>query len=180
SIVTGFALEQIIDAGVRVFFYLEERERTLDSAMDKVMLSLTTFAAEMEREKARQRTHDAMLRKARARQVAGGIVYGYDNVEVLAPGADGQPRRQHVVRQINDAQAQVLRRISAMAAGGDGIGRTAKAPTGGAAPPPRRTGRLGPGWAPTAIREMLRRDLYRGVLVWNRTRRVDRSGTRAK
>jgi len=38
---------------VRVFFYLEDRERTLDSAMDKVMLSLTSFAAEMEREKAR-------------------------------------------------------------------------------------------------------------------------------
>src|SRR5262249_39987852 len=121
QIETGYALKQIIDAGVRVFFYLEERERTLDSAMDKVMLSLTTFAAEMEREKARQRTHDAMLRKARARQVAGGIVYGYDNVEVLAPGADGQPRRQHVVRQINDAQAQVLRRIFTMTARGDGI-----------------------------------------------------------
>src|SRR5499433_1918738 len=54
QIETAYALKQIIDAGVRVFFYLEEKERTLDSAMDKVMLSLTNFASEMERERARQ------------------------------------------------------------------------------------------------------------------------------
>src|SRR5262250_1946028 len=123
QIETAYALKQIMVAGVRVFFYLEDRERTLDSAMDKVMLSLTNFAAEMERERARQRTYDAMLRKARARQVAGGMVYGYDNVEALAPGADGQPRRQHVVRQINEAQAAVLRRIFTMTAQGDGLVR---------------------------------------------------------
>src|SRR5215468_8103355 len=66
QIETAYALKQLVTAGVRVFFYLEDRERTLDSAMDKVMLSLTNFAAEMEREKARQRTYDAMVRKAKA------------------------------------------------------------------------------------------------------------------
>jgi DNA invertase Pin-like site-specific DNA recombinase len=70
QIETAYALKQIMDAGVRVFFYLEDRERTLDNALDKMMLSLTNFAAEMEREKASQRTHDAMLRKAKAQQVA--------------------------------------------------------------------------------------------------------------
>ena len=54
-----------MQAGVRVFFYLEDRERTLDSPTDKIMLSLTAFAGELEREKDRQRTYDAMLRKAR-------------------------------------------------------------------------------------------------------------------
>ena len=54
------ALTQIICSGVRVFFYLEDRERTLDSPTDTVMLSLTAFADELEREKARQRTYDAM------------------------------------------------------------------------------------------------------------------------
>ncbi|MBI5627529.1 MAG: recombinase family protein, partial [Candidatus Rokubacteria bacterium] len=53
QIETAWSLKQIIDAGCRVFFYLEDRERTLDNALDKVMLSLTSFAAEMEREKAR-------------------------------------------------------------------------------------------------------------------------------
>src|SRR5215831_14723153 len=104
QIETAYALKQIMDAGVRVFFYLEDRERTLDSAMDKVMLSLTTFAAEIEREKARQRTYDAMVKKAKALQVTGGKVYGYDNIEVLSPGVqpDSPPTRLHVVRQINE------------------------------------------------------------------------------
>src|SRR5688572_15910605 len=66
AIETAYALKQLIVAGVRVFFYLEDRERTLDSPTDKVMLSLQTFADELEREKARQRTYDAFVRKAKA------------------------------------------------------------------------------------------------------------------
>ena len=59
-------LVQLVTAGVRVFFYLEDRERTLDSPTDKVLLSLTAFADELEREKARQRVTDSMSRHARA------------------------------------------------------------------------------------------------------------------
>lgn len=35
QIETSYALKQILDAGVRVFFYLEDRERVLESATDK-------------------------------------------------------------------------------------------------------------------------------------------------
>jgi hypothetical protein len=41
------------------------------------MLSLATFGAELEREKARTRTRDAMVRKARAGHVMGGRKFGY-------------------------------------------------------------------------------------------------------
>src|SRR2546426_9381942 len=114
QIETAYALKKITDVGVRVFFYLEDRERTLDNAMDKVMLSLTNFASEMEREKARQRTYDAMLRKAKALHVTGGKVYGYDNVEVL--GTDGT--RQSVTRRANPKQAATIGRIVEQAASG--------------------------------------------------------------
>jgi DNA invertase Pin-like site-specific DNA recombinase len=87
QIETAYALKQIVDAGVRLFFYQEDRERTLETPMDKAMLSLAAFAAETERDKARQRTYDAMARKAQARHVTGGKVYGYDNPEVLSPEA---------------------------------------------------------------------------------------------
>ena len=56
AIETAYALKQLITAGVRVFFYLEDRERTFDSPTDKLLMSVTAFAAELEREKARQRT----------------------------------------------------------------------------------------------------------------------------
>jgi site-specific DNA recombinase len=179
QIETAYALKQITDAGVRVFFYLEDRERTLDSAMDKVMLSLTNFAAEMERERARQRTHDALLRKAKALHVPGGAVYGYDNVEVPSPtpGPDGRLKRLHVVRHVNADQAAIVRRIFELYASGLGITRIAKRLNAEHIPPSRRD-RLRHGWAPTAIREILHRELYRGVVIWNRTQKVTRGGTR--
>src|SRR6185503_12244513 len=107
AIETAYALKQLVQAGVRVFFYLEDRERTLDSPTDKIMLSLTTFADELEREKARQRTRDAMLRKARAGHVTGGSCFGYRNVEILDAGG----QRSHVERIIEAAEAAVIREI---------------------------------------------------------------------
>ena len=110
------------------------------------MLSVTTFADEVEREKARQRTHDAMRRKALAGQVTGGRVFGYDNVRT-----DAGP----VVRVINEAEATVVRRIFELYVEGAGQSRIAK-----------------------RLNEVLERPLYRGRVVWNRTRKRDQWGQR--
>src|SRR5438034_2569896 len=144
-------------------------ERTLDNAMDKVMLSLTNFASEMEREKARQRTYDAMLRKAKALHVTGGKVYGYDNVEVL--GTNGT--RQSVTRRVNAEQAAVVRRIFELYAAGTGMLTVAHRLNEEGVKPPR-----GRGWAPSAVREMLHRPLYRGEVVWNRSQKIVKGGTK--
>ncbi|CAN5882234.1 hypothetical protein BH18ACI5_BH18ACI5_17230 [soil metagenome] len=133
AIATANALKQIVQAGVRLFFYMEDRERTLDSPTDKIMLSLTAFADELEREKARQRTYDAMSRKARAGHVTGGRVFGYDNVEVL--GSSGE--RSHVARRINDVEAATVRRIFELCAAGAGLTRITKTLNGERAPVPR-------------------------------------------
>jgi DNA invertase Pin-like site-specific DNA recombinase len=172
QIETAYALKQITDAGVRVFFYLEDRERTLESALDKVMLSLTNFAAEMERERAKQRTYDAMLRKAKAGHVTGGRVYGYDNKEITAP--DG--RRLHVVRTINQEQAAVVLRIFEMYASKVGLTRIAKTLNAEGIASPRHS----TGWAPSAVREMLYRPLYKGEIVWNEYQKIERGGTKCR
>src|SRR5215469_2471381 len=39
QIETAYALKQLITAGVRIFYYLEDRERTLESPTDKLLLS---------------------------------------------------------------------------------------------------------------------------------------------
>jgi site-specific DNA recombinase len=172
AIETAYALKQLVQAGVRVFFNLEDRERTLDSPTDKIMLSLTAFADELEREKARQRTYDAMIRKAKAGHVTGGRVFGYDNHEVV--GADG--RRSHVERRINADESAIVRDIFTRCAAGQGFRSIAKALNDDhvAAPLPRK-GRPR-AWAPSSIREVLYRDLYRGIIVWNRTRKRDQWG----
>jgi len=123
AIETAYALKQLVTSGVRVWFCLEDRERTLESPTDKLLLSLTAFADELEREKARQRVTDAMTRKAKAGHVCGGKTFGYDNVEIL--NADG--RRSHVERRINETEASTVRRIFRMCAAGTGYTRIAKA-----------------------------------------------------
>ena len=59
QIQTAFALQQITDAGVRVFFYLTDQERKLDTAIEKIMGALAGFASEMER---RKRASVSMMR----------------------------------------------------------------------------------------------------------------------
>jgi DNA invertase Pin-like site-specific DNA recombinase len=172
AIETAYALKQLVTAGVRVFFYLENRERTLDSPTDKIMLSLTAFADELEREKARQRTYDAMIRKARAGHVTGGRVFGYDNVDV--PGPDGS--RSHVVRRVNEGEAGVVRRIFELSAAGAGLTRITKTLNEDGALAPRSQQGRPVAWAPSSVREVLLRPLYRGEIVWNRTRKRDRWG----
>jgi site-specific DNA recombinase len=160
SIETAYALKQLVAAGVRVFFYLEDRERTLDSPTDKIMLSLAAFADELEREKARQRTADAMMRRAKAGYVTGGRCFGYDNVEIL--GAGGV--RSHVERRINEDEAAVVRRIFELATAGAGLARIARTLNAKAALAPRSQRGRPVGWAMSSVREVLFRDLYRGDL----------------
>jgi site-specific DNA recombinase len=172
AIATAYALKQLVTAGVRVFFYLEDRERTLDNPTDKIMLSLTAFADELEREKARQRVTDAMIRKARSGHCCGGRVFGYDNVEVL----DASGKRSHVERAVNPTEAAIVRRIFALCAAGTGYTRIAKLLNAEHALAPRpKAGRLA-GWAPSSVKEILDRRFYLGEMVWNRTQKCDKWG----
>src|SRR5262249_234140 len=140
QIETSYVLKQLTDAGVRVFLYLDDRERTLDSAMDKVMLSLANFASAMERDKARHRTYDAMPRKAKALHVTGGKVYGYRNVR----------QGSAVKRAIHEPEAAIVRRIFELYASGTGMLTIAHRLNEEGVKPPRARG-----WAPSGIREML-------------------------
>ena len=175
SIQTGYALKQIMDAGVRVFYYLEDQERTLNSPMDKIMLSLTSFASEMEREKGRQRSHDALTQKAKHGYVTGGLTYGYNNIEVFSPefAPDGSQKRMHVIRQIKEGEAEVVRRMFRMYSDGLGITKIAKQLNHDHIPAPRKT----KGWCPATIREMLHREAYRGKIVWNKYKSEYKGGT---
>ena len=169
AIETAYALKQLVTAGVRVWFYLEDRERTLDSPTDKIMLSLTAFSDELEREKARQRTYDAMRRKALAGHVTGGRVFGYDNVRT-----DAGP----VKRVINKAEAAAVRRIFELYVDGSGQSLIAKRLNEEGAVSPRSQQGRPRAWAPSSVHEVLERPLYRGRIVWNRTRKRDQWGQR--
>jgi site-specific DNA recombinase len=175
QIETAWALKQLSTAGVTVFSYLDDRELRMDSATDKFLLSAVNFAAEIERENARVRVTDAMVRKARGGFVTGGRCFGYRNVEVLA--ADG--RRSHVERRIDGEEAAIVREIFSRCAAGQGIKQIAKAlnARGVSTSQPRRGSCL-TGWAPSAIRSVLYRRTYLGEVRYGMTKKRDAWGQR--
>ena len=133
------------------------------------MLSRSRFADELEREKARQRTYDAMIRKARAGHVCGGSCFGYTNVRV-----DG-----HVERQINPDEAAVVREIFQAYADGTGLRTLAKRLNAARRPSPRAQQGRPNGWTASSLWAVLRRPLYRGELVWNQTKKRNQWGVKA-
>ena len=173
QIETAYVLKQIVDSGVRVFFYLEDRERTLDTPLEKLLLQLSNYADEQERDRARTRTYDAMVRKARLGHVTGGMTYGYDNQDVQS----SEGHRLHVVRVVNPKEAAIVRQIFEMYAGGLGITRIAHHLNHEKVLAPRQNVT---GWSPSAVREMLRRPLYRGQIVWNESEKIVRGGTKKR
>ncbi len=163
----GYLLKTIISAGVDVWLSHDRRQRKLDTPIEKIMLSLSTFSDEVERANARTRTREKMLTKARAGHVTGGACFGYTNVEITRP--DGA--RSHVERQINDREAAVIRRIFELAALGHGLRAIAHAINAERLPSPRPQRGRPAGWAPSTIRDVLNRSIYRGVITYDRARR---------
>lgn len=169
---TGYALKQLLSAGVRVFFYLEDRECSFDHPMDKLQFSMVQAFDEMERARASQRSTDTAIRKARAGHVTGGRVFGYENVEVV----DAAGRRSHVDRRINEHEAAAVRLVFELAATGMGQLRIARELNDRAVRAPRAQQARPAAWAQSSVRAVLFRELYRGEIVWNRTKKRDRWG----
>ena len=106
QIETAFLLKRLDMCGVKVVTYRDGHELLITTPMDKILRSIRAFADEQEREGARERTHEAMVRKARLGHVTGGRVFGYHNVPVFAPGeAKGSAKPLYKVHEINEARA---------------------------------------------------------------------------
>ena len=98
----------------------------------------------------------------------GGSCYGYRSEKL-----DGGSKLQ-----IDEEEAIVVRRIFSMSASGLSLKLMAKELNADGIPPPRGTKKkTKPSWVYTAIREMLRRDIYRGRVVWNKRKYKKRPGT---
>ena len=159
--------------------YVHGQSLTPKNWQDKAMSAMRLAADEAHREQTRERVHEAHLAKVRKGYVVGGRVFGYRNVDVTN-GTDqhGRPLRSHVTRVIDETEAPVVVRIFELYASGLGLKAIAKRPTseGVSHPKPfRRRDGLAPvvGWSPATVRTILHRELYRGVVVWNKSRKRD-------
>ena len=77
---------------------------------------------------------------------------------------------------MNDREAAVVRRIFALAAMGEGLKAITKRLNAEGATAPRPQQGRTRSWAPSSVREILHREMYRGRRVWNKTRKRDKWG----
>src|SRR5438445_4497534 len=172
---TNHILKQISLAGVRIFEYQNGgQEVRLESPIDKLIMSVSNFAAELERAKASQRTRDALQLKAQRGYVVGGTVFGYRNVPVVDQGG----QRSHVVREIREDEAATVRHIFSLAAGGTGLRTIARALNAEGVRSPRARAGRHHSWAPSSVRSVLFNSLYKGEGLWGRTKKRDAWGRR--
>ena len=100
----------------------------------------------------------------------GGRIFGYDTVSL------GEGAGKKLV--VNPSEAGIVKRIFELSAGGHSLKAIARTLNAEHVPSPRpREDRAGGEWCPTAIREMLKNELYIGNVVWNRSKFVKVPGT---
>jgi DNA invertase Pin-like site-specific DNA recombinase len=172
---TSLFMQDLLDAGVRLFYYFTDEEVTIDGAVDKFMINVRNFASELEREKISQRTHEHLLTKARKGLNVGGRVYGYDNVEIKL----GE-QRVRVEYKINEDQATIVREMFRRYATGEGLRTIAKDFNMRGVAPPRAGARGTGSWSPAAIWAMIRSERYRGILIWGKQEKAYRKGTKVR
>ncbi len=169
---TNYLIKRLLQAGIRIWTYLDGREITVG---DKLRHTVTGLVDDEERDRGRRRTRDAMLHKARLGHVTGGVTFGYRNVEAR----DAAGRRSHVIREVEPVEAATVERIFRLYLEGHGfraIGKLLNAEHA-PAPTPRRANRPR-GWSPTTVRDVLQRPDYMGELRWGRVRKRDAWGAR--
>ncbi len=158
--------EQLKFVGVRAFALSQGIDSQSEQA--DVLLSVHGLVDSLYIKELGKKTHRGLEGRALLGLSTGGRCFGYDNVT-----GDGCVRQQ-----INPDEAAIVRRIFEMAAEGGSLKVIAKTLNDERVPSPRpRAGKRYATWCPTAIRAMLRRELYAGRVVWNRSRFIKAPGS---
>lgn len=161
------AIQALEEAGVEIWSYQGGGSRiSVEDESGEVNATVLGLVDKMHKRQASKRGRETGRAKAEKGFVAGGKVYGYRNVR----------QHGHVTRVIDDAEAAIVRRLFAECAQGRGFTRIAKRLTAEGVPSPHP----GRGWAATAVREMIFRPLYRGQIVYGKTRWQTKGGTKRK
>jgi hypothetical protein len=74
---------------------------------------------------------------------------------------------------LNDAEAATVKKIYELYAGGHGLPTIAHMLNAAGAPCPRAQQSRVSGWCPASVREILKRPLYRGEIIWGKAKKRD-------
>ncbi len=174
--------------GVDLFFV----NQGLHSGRDNAEFLLAIYGA-MDSEYIRElgrKTHRGMEGQALHGFSAGGIAFGYQRqplYDAATADRDGHQRRLGVRWIIDPSEAAIVREIFQLYKTSHGLAAIAAALNARGVPCPRqakghraRRDGVGPGWDVSSVRVILMNELYRGRLIWNRSRWVRVPGTRRR
>jgi site-specific DNA recombinase len=158
--------EQLAFQGIRVMALSQGIDSQSEQA--DVLLSVHGLVDSLYIKELAKKTHRGLEGRALLGQCTGGRCFGYDNVAEAGI----------ICQRVNPGEAAIVRRIFEMAAEGGSLKIIAKKLNDDRVASPRpRAGKQYATWCPTAIRAMLRRELYAGRVIWNRSRFVKGPGS---
>jgi len=160
-------IERLKFAGVRVIFISQGIDT--DSEQSDVQMTVHGLVDSLYVKELAKKTHRGLESCALLGLHTGGRCYGYSTV----PVGEGESRRL----VIDETEAAVVREIFEMFATGLSLKKIAKHLNARCVAPPRSKSSNRGTWCPTAIRAMLKRELYKGESVWNRSKFVKVPGT---
>jgi len=176
--------EQLRFANVRLIFVSQGIDTESEQA--EVLLATHGIVDSLYIKELAKKTHRGVEGRALQGFHTGGRCFGYRSVPIEDPtrrDVYGRPQIVGVRLEIEPDQAAVVRQMFSDYAAGDSIKTIAKLLNAERiAPPSPYRGQRHPSWAPSALSVMLHNDRYRGVVVWNRTRKVrdPRTGRRVQ
>ncbi|MFO0617263.1 MAG: recombinase family protein [Polyangiaceae bacterium] len=154
-------LEQLQFYGVRLLSVNDG----LDTASrgSKLTYAVKSLLSDLYIDDLREKTRRGLEGRALAGFSTGGLPYGYRS----EPVSDGRGGTLGFRVLVDEAEADVVRRIYREYAAGRSLSGLAAALNADRVPPPRgKGGRRG--WVASTIRDMLRRSMYRGITTFNK------------
>src|ERR1700756_3711233 len=149
-------IEKLKFAGLRVIFVSQGIDTHSEQA--DVQMTVHGLVDSLYVKELAKKTHRGIEGRVLRGLHSGGRCYGYSAV----PAGEGESKRY----VINEQEASVVKRIFEMSARGVSLKKIAKTLNReGIRPPRSRSGRPNT-WCPTAVRAMLKRELYKGERIW--------------
>ena len=154
---------------VQVWRADQGREVPNKTPQDIMMLMVEAYGAADQPFQTGRAVHRAHRQKAKQGWQVAGREFGYDLFRVCKCGVRdcvqrGEDHKGHTERVVNKEQAAIIKKIFELSADGLGDGKIVKKVKHLPAPGAK-------GWSKEAVKRILRRDIYRGWVVWGRSSR---------
>src|SRR5437899_2986777 len=112
-------------AGVEVWSYADARQISVEEEIGEMSATMTGIIDKAESRRASTRTSAGLVEKARKGHVTGTLPYGYSSVRIGPERGAKNAKDGHSEYRVNEAEADVVRRIFTLAAEGHGGRRIA-------------------------------------------------------